>query len=58
MHFVEYSTSWKSFLKMDEAWNHQILERLKFKKGQIEQTNTCSKSKIEAPEEGGKYVQN
>ena len=42
---------------MDETWNHQIYKRLKFKKGQTEQTNTCSKSTIEALEEGGKYVQ-
>ena len=42
---------------MDETWNHQIYRWLKFKKGQTEQTNTCSKSKIEALEEGGKYVQ-
>ena len=42
---------------MDETWNHQIYKRLKFKKGQTEQLNTCSKSQFEELEEDGKYVQ-
>ena len=54
----KYPTSWKSFVKVDEIWNHHFWKRLKFKKGQTEQTNTCSKCTIEALKEGGKYVQN
>ena len=53
----KYSTKWKSFLKINETWNHQIYKQLKLKKGQTEQTNTCSKFTIEALKEGGKYVQ-
>ena len=50
----KYSISWKSFLQMDETSNHQLQKRLKYKKGHTEQANTCSKSKIETLEPGGK----
>ena len=43
---------------MDEARNHKIKKRSKYKKGHTEQTNTYSNTAIEAREEGGKYVQN